>query len=236
MLLLFLGYLAGLLTLLNPCVLPILPIVISSALQENKKSPIFVATGLSLSTCVAGFLISFAGQKVGIDQSVISSVGALFLVFFGTLILFPNIYSPFTPLSYAVAGISGWTTNQKGSQISNILVGAALGLAWSPCIGPTMGAAVALASTGTQLGLSFAVMFAYGAGIGTIFLLLSYGGRKVIRTRNEKFRAQSRTAFIVFGAITILLGLMILSGIHETLEYWLVGIMPTWLISLSVKY
>ncbi len=236
MLFLLLGYVAGLLTLLNPCVLPILPIVAASALQENKKSPFFIAFGLSISTCFAGFLVSVAGYKIGINQSDISNFGALFLMMFGILILLPTSYSPFTYLSGHVAGISGWTKELNGSHLANTVAGAALGLAWSPCIGPTMGAAVALASTGEQLGLSFAIMLAYGAGIGTIFLLLSYGGRKVIRTRKAKLRAQSRTAFIVFGVISIVVGLIVLSGTNETFEYWLVGIMPTWLISLSVKF
>lgn len=235
-LLLLLGYAAGLLTLLNPCVLPIVPVVAASALHENRNSPIFIAIGLSFSTCFAGFFIALTGHKFGINQSFISNVGALFLIMFGFLVLLPVSYSPFTSLNGPVAGIIDWTTKLNGSNAANTAAGAALGLAWSPCIGPTMGTAVALASTGKQLSLSIAIMLTYALGVGTIFLLLSYGGNKVIQARKIKFRAHSNIAFNVFGLISILVGFSILFGIHKALEYWLIGIMPDWLISLSVKF
>ena len=236
MLLVFLGYFAGLLTLLNPCVLPLLPIIAASALLEDKKGPIFLAVGLSATTTLVGFLLAYAGRSWQISETNVSNLGAIFLVFFGIIILLPAELSPFRILAGSVSSANNIATRLRGSPIAYAASGAALGVTWTPCIGPTMGAAVALASTGNQLILSFAIMLAYGLGIGTLFLLLAYGGKKAIRSRKARFQKNSSLAMIVYGLMSILVGVMILTETYKVLEFWLLGIIPNWLLSLSVTF
>ena len=236
MLIILLGYFAGLLTLLNPCVLPLLPIIAASALLEDRKGPIFLAFGLSTTTALVGFLLAYAGNSLQISETNMSNLGAVFLIFFGVIILLPAELSPFRILSGSVSGANNMAMRLRGSPIASTAAGAALGVTWSPCIGPTMGAAVALASTGDQLLLSLAIMLSYGLGIGTLFLLLAYGGQKAIRSRKVRFQENSHLAMIVFGLMSILVGVMILTEIYKILEIWLLGIIPDWLLSLSVTF
>ena len=222
--------------MLNPCVLPLLPIIAASALLEDRKAPIFLAFGLSTTTALVGFLLAYAGRSLQISENSMSNLGATFLVLFGVIILLPAELSPFRLLSGSVAAANNIAMRLRGSPNASTAAGAALGVAWSPCIGPTMGAAVALASAGDQLILSLAIMLAYGSGIGTLFLLLAYGGQKAIRYRKARFQENSRIALIVFGIMSILVGIMILTEIHKVLEIWLLGIIPDWLLSLSLTF
>ncbi|OUD10645.1 hypothetical protein BVC71_03920 [Marivivens niveibacter] len=235
MLQIVLGYVAGLLTLLNPCVLPLLPIIGASAMQDSRRAPVYLAAGLALSTALVGFILAVAGRRLGINETQIANVGAIFLIVFGALILIPARYSPFKMLSGVAGNANELAMRLSGSPTANFAAGGALGITWSPCIGPTMGAAVALASTGDAYLVPAAIMLAYGLGIGSVFLALSYGGQEVIRRRKTTLQRNATTALRVFGIISILVGLMILTQAHKYAEIWLIEIMPDWLLSLSVK-
>ena len=84
------AYLAGLLTLINPCVLPILPIVLASALQVSRAGPLALAAGLSLSFVVLGVGVASFGRALGIDTDMVAFVGAILMVGFGLVMLVPQ--------------------------------------------------------------------------------------------------------------------------------------------------
>ena len=128
MLLVLLGYSAGFLTLLNPCVLPLLPIIAASALLEDRKGPIFLALGLSITTALVGFLLAYAGRSLQISETNVSNLGAIFLVFFGVIILLPAELSPFRILSRSVSGANNMAMHLRGSPIASTAAGAALGV------------------------------------------------------------------------------------------------------------
>ena len=110
-----------------------------------------------------------------------------------------------------------------------------LGLAWSPCIGPTMGAAVALASTGQNLTWSFLIMVFYGAGLVTILTLLAYGGRSVIQRRKALLTRIAAHAPRIMGATLLLVGLALTFKLHIAAEIWLLDHLPDSFISLSTR-
>ena len=78
-----LGYLAGLLTLINPCVLPVLPIVLATAIQAHRFGPVAVAAGMSASFVALGMLVSVAGRSLGITEETIAQAGAVLMIGFG---------------------------------------------------------------------------------------------------------------------------------------------------------
>lgn len=137
------AYGAGLLTLINPCVVPVLPIVIAAAFQANRYGPIALSAGLSLSFVALGVGVTAFGQAVGIDIDTISKVGAGLMVLFGLALLVPQAGAV---LAGATAGLS----SQADAQIDTLdrsglrgqfLGGLLLGAVWSPCIGPKIGRA-----------------------------------------------------------------------------------------------
>ena len=127
---LILGYAAGLLTLINPCVLPILPIVLATALQAGRHGPLAVAAGMSLSFVALGMGVTVLGYSLGITEETIAQVGAVLMVGFGLILLVPRFSSGFAT---ATAGFSSRADAQidtldhsglRGQFLTGILLGA----------------------------------------------------------------------------------------------------------------
>jgi cytochrome c-type biogenesis protein len=106
---------------------------------------------------------------------------------------------------------------------------------WSPCIGPTLGAAIALASTGESLGRAGAIMAAFALGVSTLILGLAYGAKSAIRRRQNSLRRLADIAKPVMGVSFIAVGLALWFGLDHAVEGWLVRTLPAWLIDFSVS-
>ena len=144
------AYLAGLLTLINPCVLPVLPIVLATALQASRHGPLAIAAGLSLSFVVLGMLVTTFGHSIGLDADTLAQAGAVLMIGFGLILLIPRFSAAF---STATAGVAAKADTQldnvdRSTLRGQFIGGLLLGAVWSPCVGPTLGGAIALASQG----------------------------------------------------------------------------------------
>ena len=148
-----LGLAAGFLSTLSPCVLPIIPILLGSATNAHPKAPLVLAGGLAISYALVGTLLASAGATFGFDPSIIRNVGAGLFGVFGLVLISGALQQRFAA---ATAGIGSAGSNL----IANIrfdglwgqfAIGLVLGVVWSPCVGPTLGAAIVLASQGTHL-------------------------------------------------------------------------------------
>ena len=150
---LILGYVAGLLTLINPCVLPILPVVLASSLQAGRAGPLALAAGMSLSFVALGLGISVAGRSLGLTEESVSNAAAVLMIGFGAILVVPSFSARFATATADVGSSADATLDRIGTQgISGQFVGGMLlGAVWSPCIGPTLGGAISLASQGENL-------------------------------------------------------------------------------------
>lgn len=233
---LILGYVAGLLTLINPCVLPILPIVLASALQAGRHGPAMIAAGMSLSFVALGLAVTVLGQTVGLTPEMVADAGAVMMILFGIVLLVPQFSARFETATAGVsaradAGIDGLDrSGTRGQFIGGMLLGAV----WSPCIGPTLGGAIALASQGQSLLWAGAIMVAFAAGVSTVILALGYGARSVILRRQAWMRAIAARAKPVLGVVFVAVGAGLLLRVHHMLEIWALDNLPPWLIDLSV--
>lgn len=233
---LLLGYGAGLLTLINPCVLPVLPIVLATALQADKRGPIALAAGMSLAFVVLGLGVATLGYALGIREETVAKAAAILMIGFGLILLVPRFSAGF---AMATAGVSTRADSQmdvidnsglKGQFLGGMLLGAV----WSPCVGPTLGGAIGLASQGESLWLAGGIMFAFAMGISTIILVLGYGARSVIMKRQAMMRKIADKSRPVMGLVFITVGVVILTNFIRVIEGWMVQNLPAWLIDLSV--
>ncbi|MEO9898829.1 MAG: cytochrome c biogenesis CcdA family protein [Paracoccaceae bacterium] len=230
------AYIAGLLTLINPCVLPVLPIVLVSAFNASNKGPLALAAGMSLSFVVFGVLVTAFGAAIGLTQDVLAQIGAVLMVAFGVILVVPMFARSF---EQATAGMAAGADNRINALESNslkgqFLGGVLLGTVWSPCIGPTLGGAIALASQGEHLGYVTLIMTAFAFGVSTLILALGFGARETIRSRAQALRGIAERSKPIIGATFIVVGLMLFFKFHHMLEGWLLSIMPYWLQDLSV--
>jgi cytochrome c biogenesis protein CcdA len=232
------AYLAGLLTLINPCVLPVLPIVLASALQAHRLGPVAMAGGMALSFVTLGLTVTAFGQAIGLDERSLAQAGAVLMIGFGLVPLVPRLNTGFAAVTAgfaarADAGIDGIDRSGLGGQV---LAGILLGAVWSPCIGPTLGGAISLASQGQSLGWAGAIMTAFAAGVATVIVALGYGARAAILRRRNMMRTFADRAKPVMGALFLAVGLAILLRWHHIAEAWLIDHLPPWLIDLSVTF
>lgn len=236
MLELLFAYGAGLLTLINPCVLPVLPIVLGSALQADRRGPLALAAGMSVSFVAFGLIVASIGPAIGLDQARLAQIGAVMMLIFGAILLTPALSRRF---ELATAGLStradsslqsSGTAGLQGQFLGGLLLGAV----WSPCIGPTLGGAIALASQGEDILRAALIMVAFALGVSTLILALGFGTAQAIRGRTQSLQGLAARSKPVLGALFIAVGLMILLNVHHMIEAWAVRNLPYWFQDLSI--
>ena len=232
-----LGYGAGLLTLINPCVLPILPIVLATALQAGRLGPVAVAGGMSLSFVTLGLLVSAVGPAFGVTEDTVVSVSALVMVAFGVVLLVPRFSEGFATATAGVSSMAdaGIEAQDQSSLTGQFLAGVLLGAVWSPCIGPTLGGAISLASQGESLVHAGLVMTSFALGVSTIIMGLGYGAQSVIRKRQAWMSKLAGSARPIMGVVFVAVGLALYFKLHHIVEIWAIQNLPPWLLDLSVS-
>jgi len=233
-----LSLLAGALTVVNPCVLPVLPIVLLGALQQHRFGPLALAGGMVAGFTVLGLLAYGASASLDLSTDTVRQAGAVLMLLMGSLMLL-------TPLKdrLAAAG-SRWTAPlhalldraSPNSLRGQFATGALLGAIWSPCSGPTLASAVALASQGGSLAQAGIIMLFFGIGATLPMLALAYGSRQAIAARRNQLARLGRLLMPAMGALLVAIGVMVLLGWDKRLEGALLDVMPDWLIRLTVRF
>lgn len=221
MTLLAVSFIAGVLTVLAPCILPLLPVVLgSSATGRSKATPYIVVGSLALSIILFTYALKFSTALIMIPQAFWTGLSGGILILFGLVLMFPGLWEHIpgvNRLSRDSNKLVG-TGYQKKSFWGDVLIGAALGPVFSSC-SPTY--FVILASV---LPASFALgtlyLFAYAAGLSSVLLLIALLGQRFAdRLTNV---ANSRGWFKwCIGVLFILLGLLIVTGYEKRFEVWL---------------
>lgn len=217
--------------------LPLLPVVIASALQNTRAGPVALASGLIVSFVLLGVGVTASGHLIGVDERMISRSAAVMMILFGLVLLIPKAQQALAALASPLAGSAGARIDRirNGGIGAQFLIGILLGAVWSPCIGPTLGGAIGLAASGEGLGQAALTMLIFGIGVATVFVALAYGSREALQTRRARLRAWTPWAKPVMGGALLIVGLAIFFHIDRLIESWLLDIMPVWLQDLSVS-
>ncbi len=234
---LLIAYLAGLLTLINPCVLPILPIVLASSLHRDRRAPLALALGMSGSFVALGIGVAALGPALGLTTDKVSAAAALMMVAFGLVMVFPVLSDIFTRATarFAARADASVDAAQAGGLGGQVLGGALLGAVWSPCVGPTLGAAIGLASGGKSLGLAALIMLAFALGVSTLILALAYGARSSVKRLMPHLRRTAEASKPALGAVFLIVGLGLYLGWNRPIEAWALTHLPAWLVDFSVS-
>lgn len=231
-----LSLVAGLLTSLSPCVLPALPIVVAGAGARHRAGPLALAAGLVVSFTVVGVTLAAAGQAIGLDGVWLRRVAAGALVAAGAVLLSERLQ---TRLSLRLAPLAGWAARRAGAGDSGGLgaqfgLGALLGALWSPCTGPTLGAAVGLAAQG-GIGRASLLMVVFGIGAATPLLAAAYAAR-AFGDRLPALRAFGGAGKPAFGAVLLVVGAAVLFGADRRVEAILLDRLPAGWIELLTRF
>ena len=216
--------------------LPILPIVIATSLQASKHAPIALAAGMSTSFVLLGLTVSAVGPALGLSDEIVSRSAALLMVAFGLFLLVPLLGRKFTVATTTISKIAdaGITVTVSHGLVGQFLGGALLGAVWSPCIGPTLGAAIALASQGVDLIYATLIMTSFALGVSTLIFIFSFATKSWLERNIRWMRVLSKQSKATLGGTFIIIGLGIFFQFNHTIDTWLINHLPTWLIDFSV--
>jgi cytochrome c-type biogenesis protein len=233
-----LAFLAGVLSIMAPCVLPLLPLVLGAALAQHRLGPVALACGMALAFVAVGLFVATVGRSIGLDGEVMRMAAAAMLIAMGIVLMLPRAQAR---LALAAGPVSNWAEQRFGGVSSSGLggqfaVGLLLGAVWSPCVGPTLGAASVLASQGRDLGQVAVTMLAFGIGAALPLVLLGFASREVLLRWRDRLAAAGKGGKAALGVLLAASGLLILTGWDKRLETALVDASPDWLVDLTTRF
>ena len=233
-----LAFAAGILSILSPCVLPLAPIVLGAAVTAHPLGAVVLAAGLALSFTALGLLLALVGFGIGIDADMFRFAAAAIMVLLGGILLVPSWQAR---LASAGSPVAAWADRRFGGIAASGLagqfaIGLLLGAVWSPCVGPTLGAASLLASQGHDLPRVALTMAVFGIGAALPLVLLGLLSRAtMIRVRTNLMSA-GKFGKGLLGAAFIVIGVAIVSGADKRVEAALVEASPQWLTDLTTSF
>lgn len=192
---------------------------------------------MSVTFVALGLIVASVGQSLGLTERVLVNAGAVAMLGFGLVMLVPRLNAGFAT---ATAGLSARADHQMGTAPATglggqIIGGALLGAVWSPCIGPTLGGAVALASQGGSLWAAGGTMLAFALGVSTVMLGFAYAARSLIMRNRAVLQTVALRARPILGWAFVAVALAILTGLTRRIEGFAVEHLPYWLQDFSVS-
>ncbi|PJE65197.1 hypothetical protein COU91_03105 [Candidatus Saccharibacteria bacterium CG10_big_fil_rev_8_21_14_0_10_47_8] len=220
--LVILSLLAGVLTVLSPCVLPLLPVVLAgSAAEKSKRAPLIIIGSLAISVIAFTLLIRGSTLLLGVPSSVWLIVSGALVTFIGITLVFPAVWEWMTIKLHLQdeAGRLTAISSKRAGNTRNVLLGLSLGPVFTSC-SPTYGLILA-----TVLPTSFAVgtinLIAYSLGLSAVLLAVAYGGQRVTKRLGWAIDPMSKFRRGL-GIFIVIVGLLIMTGLIKDAETWLV--------------
>lgn len=229
----FLSFFAGILAVLSPCVLPMLPILLVSSWQQHALGPLGLAAGLSFTFTFVGVTLAASGSILGISPLIFREFSIVLLLVLGGFLL-----SDWLQLK-AQTFLNRFThkLHQASHELKitgvmgQFLLGSLLAAIWIPCTGPTLALAIAMASRGNAGILqASSIMLAYSLGMSLPIILISYLSRGVLARRQGLVRL-GHWGKKIMGALLVLFALLVATGWDEDLKEILADNMPDWFLA-----
>ncbi len=224
----FLAILAGVLTILAPCILPVLPFILGTA-GRSRWRPVMIVAGFVVSFSVLGAAFATVGSFLGLSNEVLRLVAAVLLMIFGLALIFQDLYDRIMARLQPV--MARWSARlsrgavKRTDALSGLLVGLSLGLVWTPCAGPILGSILTLASRTADYLTVLLLMFAYALGAGLPMMAIAYGGQ-ALTARLLKLGRWQRLFNEIFGALMIAMGILIVTHRDVAFVAWLFSYYP----------
>jgi cytochrome c-type biogenesis protein len=225
-----LALLAGVLTIASPCVLPILPIVLGTAVKSSESSsrvrPLFIVSGFVLTFAALGMLLASVSQTAQLAQESVRLVALVSLGLAGMAMLWRR------PYEWAMARIRGpfdrigaVSGDADSGHFGGFVLGMSLGAVWTPCAGPVLASILVLVAQARDVGWSALLLTLYAVGAGIPMLAIAYGGQ-FMTTRVRVVARYSHRLQQVFGVLIVLTAIAIYFHYDVLFYAWLLKLLP----------
>lgn len=224
MILAFFAFLSGIVTILSPCILPVLPIILSGTVG-GKRKPVGVVTGFIVSFSLFTLALSALVQTLSISVETLRIVAIVIIITFGITLLIPKLQLALETALSKVARTKG--SSKRDGFFGGVLTGLSLGLVWTPCVGPIMASVISLAVSQQVDGGSVIIVAAYSLGTALPMFAIMAGGRKLLN-HFPKLMGRTKDIQRFFGVIMIIAGLMIGFGVDRSFQTLILKAFPNY--------
>ncbi len=226
--LLFFAFISGLVTILAPCIWPLLPIVLSSSATGGRAKPLGITLGIIISFAAFTLTISYIVKIFPFDPNVLRLFAVLVITLLGLTLLIPRLTQILEGgLSRFSGRFAGLTKTKDQGFRGGLITGLALGIVWSPCAGPILATIATLAATQTVNFGIILVTVVYVIGLGIPLFLFATVGSKVF-SQSRVLTPYTATIQRFFGVIMILTALAIFTNYDKVLQVKLLDAFPSY--------
>ncbi|MEA2123303.1 MAG: hypothetical protein QOI80_85, partial [Solirubrobacteraceae bacterium] len=217
---------AGFGTAFSPCVLPVLPLVLSSGASGGRRRPMGIAVGLAASFAFATLALAYVIAALGLPDDLLRTVAVVVLLVFGLSLVVP----------WLSARVEAWlsrmvptrTASTEGEGFgAGVILGASLGLLYVPCAGPILAAVLTVSASQELSAQRLVTGLAYAVGTAVGVFLLSIAGRRLL----GRLRANAGRFQQAMGVVMVLFAVLTLSGADNTFRTEVANALPSWLVS-----
>ena len=218
----FFAFLSGIVTVASPCVLPVLPFLLSGAIGGRLR-PYGIIVGFILSFTILTLFLSALVAALGIPADVLRTVSVVMLLGFGLVLIIPQLHKLYEGATSR--SLSGLKQVQGDGFWGGVLVGLTLGVLWSPCVGPIMAGVISLALSGNVTGQAAFTTIAFSIGTAIPMLAVMLGGRRLLNRvpwlLNNLPRVQRG-----FGVLMVLFAIGFFFNIDRAVQTWVLDTFP----------
>ena len=206
----FIAFMAGLVTVLSPCVWPLLPVILGTSLTTSRNErPVFIALGFIVSFAATALVIVAISDALGLSSDIAHTGGIVVLFVLGLAMLIPTLTEGFTtPLSGIIGKAAAIGSAAQATNAGGFIVGLTLGVVWTPCAGPTLGTILTLIATSPDIARGAILIVAFAVGASLPMMLIAYGGQRLIASARGLSR-HTRPLQASFGVLIILVSIAI---------------------------
>jgi putative solute:sodium symporter small subunit len=232
------SFFAGMLTILAPCILPVLPVIISGSAgsPKNNLRPIIIIWSLMSSIVIFTMLLRASTALIDVPTSFWTALSGSILIFFGLITIFPKVWD-FISLKLNLSTRSNKLLAKSATRqgyVGDALIGASLGPVFASC-SPTYAVIVGIAITGNATS-AFIYLLLYALGLGIVMLAISFAGRALIQKLGWATNPHGWFKRII-GLLFVIMGLMIITGVDKSFTAWILeGGFYDWVIQIESRF
>lgn len=227
LILLFFAFVSGFVTILAPCIWPLLPIILSSTVTGEKRKPLGITLGIMVSFALFTLTISYFVKLFNFDPDFLRLFAVIVIGFLGLTLVVPALSRILEGFVSRVSGIFGSSSTLHHGFWGGLIVGFSLGLVWSPCAGPILATIATLAATRTVNFEIVLVTIVYVIGLGIpLFIFATIGSHLFTKTRFlSKYTGRIQQ---IFGVIMILTAVAIYTNYDKVIQVKLLDAIPSY--------
>jgi len=228
------AFLAGIVTILSPCILPVLPLILSSVVGNEyvgRSRSLGVVLGFIASFTLFTLFLSTLVSILGISAETLRLFAVIVMGVFGVTLLVPRFQIFLEKVFSRLTGFAPRPEAKRGFG-SGLLVGLSLGLLWTPCVGPILASVLSLALTGKVTLAAFFIVLAYSIGTALPMLFIMWGGRGLLK-RVPWLLRNTGNIQKGFGIVMIFVAIAIYTNIDRTFQTYIVNTFPRYGLGLT---